>query len=177
MNIEILKYINKLGAGTFVDSISSLISSHQFLIVLWGIVLIATLIFDKKSAKKIVIIVTIAISLHFIITEGIVKHLLGNFMELRVRPYLEYPEQIIAIGRKQVDASFPSSHMALTATILTIFTYFYRKIWPAATIFIFAMAFSRIHNGMHYPTDVLGGTVLGILYGLIAIYTAKLLKT
>ncbi|HCB51180.1 TPA: hypothetical protein DEP21_01160 [Patescibacteria group bacterium] len=28
------------------------------------------------------------------------------------------------------------------------------------------MAFSRMHNGMHYPSDVIVGSVLGILYGL-----------
>jgi membrane-associated phospholipid phosphatase len=32
------------------------------------------------------------------------------------------------------------------------------------------MAFSRIHNGMHYLTDVLAGGILGFFYGLAAVY-------
>ncbi len=35
------------------------------------------------------------------------------------------------------------------------------------------MALSRLHNGMHYPTDILGGIVLGLIYGVIAIILSK----
>jgi membrane-associated phospholipid phosphatase len=31
------------------------------------------------------------------------------------------------------------------------------------------MAFSRVHNGMHYPSDVLAGSLLGVGYGLLAV--------
>jgi membrane-associated phospholipid phosphatase len=30
------------------------------------------------------------------------------------------------------------------------------------------MAAARVHNGMHYPSDVLTGTLLGVGYGLAA---------
>jgi len=52
-------------------------------------------------------------------------------------------------------------------------TFFYRKYWIWAILFIFIMAFSRIHNGMHYFSDVIVGTMLGLLYGFIAIKITK----
>jgi len=68
--------------------------------------------------------------------------------------------------------------------MITIFTHYYRKtqstktrlkwitklVWPTGIIFALLMAFSRIHNGMHYPTDVIAGGIFGILYGSIGIY-------
>jgi undecaprenyl-diphosphatase len=68
--------------------------------------------------------------------------------------------------------------MSSTVSILTVFVYFYKKywiVWTSAILFALLMAFARIHNGMHYPTDVLAGTALGIVYGIIAIKSQKLL--
>ena len=37
------------------------------------------------------------------------------------------------------------------------------------------VAFSRMYVGVHYPTDVLGGAVLGILYGLAGLALGRML--
>jgi undecaprenyl-diphosphatase len=57
--------------------------------------------------------------------------------------------------------------------VLSVFVYYYRKVWPWALGFILLMAFARMHNGMHYPSDVLAGTILGICYGLIAVWLIR----
>lgn len=175
MDLQIAVFLNKLGAGTFIDSLTKFISSYLFLIILWTALILIALIFDKTKGRKVLMAVTIAIILHFLISEGIFKILLANFFELRVRPYLAHPDLITALGTN-ADASFPSSHMASTTAILTVFIYYYKKfssVWIFSILFIMAMAFARIHNGMHYPTDVLAGTILGIIYGIIAIWTTK----
>ncbi len=82
----------------------------------------------------------------------------------------------MAVGKAFTDSSFPSSHMASTLGVLTVFVYFYRKTWPLALIFVLLMAFARMHNGMHYPTDVLAGTILGLGYGLLAIYIVNKIR-
>jgi undecaprenyl-diphosphatase len=65
-------------------------------------------------------------------------------------------------------SSFPSSHSAVTAALATTLILAYRRrirlIWSALLIPII-IGWSRIYVGVHYPTDVLGGWVLG---GLIA---------
>jgi len=171
MDLQLAIFINKLGAGTALDFFTKLISYHPFFVSILSALVLSALIFDKKNRKKIFIAILIAITLHLLINELFFKDLLGYFTDLRVRPYIAHPDLITALGTNS-DASFPSNHTSLTATVLTVLTYFYRKhwpVWPLAIFFLLFMAFSRVHNGMHYPTDVLAGAVFGIIYGVIAV--------
>jgi membrane-associated phospholipid phosphatase len=114
-----------------------------------------------------------AVVFHFLISEGFFKYILPEFDLFRLRPYLAYPGEIIGLGKLNTSSSFPSSHMAYVLSLLTVYIYYYRKFWPLALAFALFMAFARIHNGMHYPSDVLAGAALGILYGVAAIKIVK----
>ena len=109
-------------------------------------------------------------------SEGILKHLLTLFFPERVRPYLAHPGVIVPVGTEYHDSSFPSSHNSSTAAIVTGFVYYYRRLVPVGALLVLAMAFSRMHNGMHYPTDVLAGITLGVGYGALAIVVVRRLQ-
>jgi undecaprenyl-diphosphatase len=86
-----------------------------------------------------------------------IKHLVG-----RPRPFRRYPEPQ-PLGHVPHDSSFPSGHAAMAFACATVLTY-YRPRW-AAGFFLLAVAigYSRLYNGVHYPLDVLGGALLGVL--------------
>jgi len=63
--------------------------------------------------------------------------------------------------------------MASAVAMLTVILFFVPGVWPHALAFVLLMAFSRMHNGMHYPSDVLAGTMLGICYGITGVWIAK----
>lgn len=176
MDLQIAIFINHLGAGTILDIFTQLISNKTFLLFMWSLIALIVIIFDQKQGKKFLIAILIATILHFLISEEFFKNFLGYFFNLRVRPYLAHPNLITLIDKNpNIDASFPSSHMSATVAIITVIIYFYKKYWPLGVLFVLAMGFARIHNGVHYPTDVLGGITFGILYGLSGIYFAKIL--
>src|SRR5262249_7648689 len=64
--------------------------------------------------------------------------------------------------------SMPSSHAAnWFAAAMILFVFYRRSAWfmlPLASI----VAFSRVYNGVHYPSDVLAGAILGAGYAAAA---------
>lgn len=177
MDLRIAIFLNNLGAGTILDIFTQFISNKTFLLFLWSLIALIVIIFDEKQGKKFLIAILIATILHFLISEEFFKNFLGHFSNLRLRPYLAHPNLITLIDKNpNIDASFPSSHVSATVAIITVILYFYKKYWSLGVLFVLAMGFARIHNGVHYPTDVLGGAIFGIIYGLTGIYFAKALS-
>jgi decaprenylphosphoryl-5-phosphoribose phosphatase len=81
----------------------------------------------------------------------------------RPRPVLE---GLPPLGGAPSSLSFPSAHAASSFAVATAMTRV--DPWGAlAFVLAFALSIGRPYLGMHYPSDVLAGAVLGVLLGLI----------
>ena len=80
----------------------------------------------------------------------------------RIRPY-ETVEGLVPLVGALKDASFPSGHASTTfACLFVVFLMMPKKFGiPALCVSIF-MCYARLHVGVHYPTDVIAGAILGI---------------
>ncbi len=81
----------------------------------------------------------------------------------RPRPVLE---GLPPLGGAPSSLSFPSAHATSAFAVATAMT----RVEPLAAlafVLAFALALGRPYLGMHYPSDVLVGAVLGVLLGLI----------
>ena len=98
---------------------------------------------------------------------------------LRPRPYMEYPDRIKPLalsdeGAAAMDVaaqgySFPSMHSAsIPALYFTLAREAKKKwLWVIAAFLTVLVGFSRVVAGMHYPTDVLVGWILGfVVFGV-----------
>ncbi len=71
------------------------------------------------------------------------------------------------------DASFPSAHAAVVFSLVPILDKEFPKLkWFWITLAAL-IAFSRVYIGVHYPSDVLAGCLLGLLIGHGVIYLEK----
>ena len=105
--------------------------------------------------------------------EWIVAGLLGPFaiglnyaVKLVVRRQRPVLEGLPPLGGAPSSLSFPSAHSTASFACATAMT----RIDPAAAVlFVLAalIAVGRPYLGMHYPSDVLGGALLGVALGLV----------
>lgn len=89
----------------------------------------------------------------------------------RPRPFISHPDLISSrtIGLDISSSSFASSHTYIAFAIATsIFLYGHKKLGIVLYLVAIAVAISRIGVGLHYPTDVIGGALLGIASGIFA---------
>ena len=77
------------------------------------------------------------------------------------RPSTRYaePKPLVAAPH---DHSFPSGHAATSFAAATILTAARPRYGPLWFLLAFAVGFSRVYVGVHYPLDIVGGAVLGL---------------
>ena len=62
--------------------------------------------------------------------------------------------------------AFPSNHAANMFCMFFFLSYFFPKYRWLYFVGAFLVSYSRIYNGVHFPSDVLGGAILGGFWGI-----------
>ena len=147
--------------GSFLARTFSFIGGETVSLLL----LIIMLFCYKKEAGKRVARTVLTASMWYPMIKNIV---------LRVRPYMVHKDNIKVLQVVEPDAdpldivqqgySFPSGHGATAVSLFGSIGRELRKrwMWTLAVVMPLLIGFSRIAVGVHYPTDVLAGWVVGL---------------
>ena len=155
-DIELLRTFN-LERNAQLDQ-TFLFTTHSFGVVAIGIpATLATIGIIKKDSllKQNALMMTGSLVGSSVIMLGM-KYGFG-----RDRPFVTYPELDNLVH--PTDPSFPSGHTSVAFTTATSLTLAYPKwyVYVPAFLWAGAVGYSRMHLGVHYPSDVLVGALIG----------------
>jgi undecaprenyl-diphosphatase len=116
---------------------------------------IAALLMVLWRRPSIFVTVLVAVAVSDLLAEA------GKLIVQRHRPFETQ------LGPPSNTHSFPSGHTATSFAAATVLS-FYAPRWRVPFFLLATLiGISRIYNGMHYPTDVLAGALLGVLTALL----------
>src|SRR5262245_33968452 len=87
----------------------------------------------------------------------------------RPRPFAAHPADVHLLGPTTVDPSFPSDHAAAAFAIAVAVFMVSRRVGGVFLVLATAVGLSRIALGLHYPSDVLAGAVVGTVAALVVV--------
>ena len=163
----IQEHIRQVWMDGFWKTITHLWDAGWFWIIL-GIVLLIS-----KKTRKAGIAALAALAIGALITNVALKNIIA-----RIRPY-EVVEGLKLLIEPQSDFSFPSGHTcASIGAALAMYPFLERKWGIPLVILAVLISLSRLYVGVHYPTDVLGGAVVGVLaaWGAVRIVKRREIK-
>ncbi len=183
-------FVNSTLANPFFDWLMPILSGYN---VPWlaavVIVVVAVFIWGSPRLRLCALMMVLVVSLG----DGLVVNTVKKSV-LRPRPFVTQPDARLymldthdfKVGAGYVAPlpdgslppnanrhSFPSAHAANWFAIATVAFLFYRRsawfMFPLAA----AVAISRLYNGVHYPTDVTIGAILGMGYAIAFLIAAQ----
>ena len=149
--------INRLaGRSAVLDAV--MVGTAKYLPVVFALVLVALWLTWKPQNQRGAFLAGASA----LIALGI-GQLVGYALP-RPRPYLAHSVNLLI--SPSLDTSFPSDHATLGFAVAVMVWQYDRRVGGLLLILAFVLAFSRVYVGAHYPSDVLGGAVLGTVTSL-----------
>lgn len=163
-DFEILFFIKDHVRNGFLDVVVPFYTNLGDDGIIWialGIVLLV-----PKKTRKCGIMVLAALLVMLITNNIILKNLIA-----RPRPCATYPE-LVELVKIPHSYSFPSGH-TVSAMAVAFTVFFQNKKYGTVTLVLaFLMGLSRLYVGVHFPTDVFGGIIVGFAIAF-AVYKAE----
>lgn len=156
----LLNFIRDNLSGNFLDYLMKFITHLGDGGGIWVISAITLLCFRKTRRAGIWLAIALAVAA--VLGDIVLKNIFT-----RMRPFAAANVPIII--NPPGSYSFPSGHTGSSFAAATVLSGFYKK-WAVLFYTVAALiAFSRVYLYVHYPSDIVGGVILGTFVGISCI--------
>ena len=186
LDTNLFLFVNRSLANSFCDWLMPILSGSggfkKEFVWLAIAVGVALLLFGNRRLRLCVLFTALIVGTNDGLICNTLKHAIA-----RPRPFVTLPEARVFgnVGKGYVAPkldeigvdmaanqgshnSMPSSHAAnWFAATMVLFLFYRRSLWFMLPLAL-GVSFSRIYNGVHYPSDVLAGAIIGAGYAAAA---------
>ncbi|MCZ6775558.1 MAG: phosphatase PAP2 family protein [Ignavibacteria bacterium] len=169
----IFLFLNQTLSNPLGDVLWPLITDYDKLwpvrIVL-GAVWLWLLIRGGRQGRTVAITLVLLLFLSDKLSSSVIKEIVGRprpCHEMNGLPIMQSIHLLVDCGSGK---SFPSSHAVNNFAVATLFTFYYRRWMYAFLGWAFLVALSRPAVGVHYPSDILAGALIGAFVGAFLIW-------
>ena len=156
MDVLILKALESIRCG-FLDVFFSIFTLFGEELVVAGVIAVIYICFNKEFGERAIVTVLSASCITTAVKSGV----------RRLRPYAAgnvTKADNFLTADLDADMSFPSGHATASSGFFAALSVRFRKAYIIApsAVLVFLIVLSRLYLGVHYPSDVLAGLVVGI---------------
>ncbi|MGN0378194.1 MAG: phosphatase PAP2 family protein [Butyrivibrio sp.] len=137
--------------------------------LIWILLALVLLFIPKYRQCGVSMAFSLILSLIF--TNLVIKNIVA-----RPRPFTVDPTLLECFHVKQpTDWSFPSGHSAASfaASVAFFCNKGRKKVGAALMVLAALISVSRLYLSVHFPTDVIAGIILGVIYGVAGAFIAQ----
>lgn len=160
LEFAILNWIQLHCRDAFADAVLPAISAVCNYGEIW--ILLALVLVCWKKHRRTGIVLAVALILDLLCCNLLLKPLVA-----RIRP-CDVNTAIQLLIPHPLEFSFPSGHSAASFAAVGALKASGSRLWIPAFVLASVIAFSRLYLYVHWPSDVLGGALLGIVLGFAA---------
>lgn len=166
MDLYIFNIINGLaGKWVCLDGLAIFFAKYfEYALILFLIVL---LVVNFKKHWRIVLVSLASAAISRFVLATLIR-----VLWFRPRPFVSL-NFIPLINQSPAEASFPSGHASFYFALSTVVFLYNKKIGIFFYISSFLIVLARVFIGIHWPSDILAGALIGILTGWIGYKISK----
>lgn len=166
--MDFLTYIAAVDQSVFLDINRNIANSvfdavfpglREFTYIFW---LLLIVYFWTRNERELALLMGAGIIAGAMLTYPL------KFIIDRARPY-DQIESTRLLTPSESDPSFPSGHTEMSFLAATIVSRFHPEYSRYLYSFSFIVGLSRIYVGVHFPMDVVGGVLVGVIIGKLVL--------
>jgi len=162
MDTYLFYIINRDLQNRFFDFLMPILSGESYFRIPLLIAWICLLVWGGRKGRMVALL-----ALVLLLFSDQASYLLKLLIR-RPRPCQILPEVHLLQGCSR-SFSFPSNHAANVFSIGAYLSYSFRWLLVPALVICLGVGFSRIYVGVHYPSDVAGGAIVGLFCAALLI--------